>query len=269
MPKLAITMFQETVIILQSRRIADNVHTLEFASERIARATRPGQFLNIKPNDALDPLLRRAYSVHRITGDRVEIIYNVVGRGSAIFAAKRPGDTLDVMGPLGVPFHYEGEYRTAILVSGGVGIAPMPVLGEALVAMGKDVVNIHGARCARMIADDGRLVNPRYATDDGSLGFKGNVVGALAAYLDEASPESPRLFACGPNKMLSALGEFCSSRGLQLEVSLECQMACGVGICQGCPVEMATGERKYTLVCTHGPNYDINDILLESLPSVH
>ena len=94
-------------------------------------------------------------------------------------------------------------------------------------------------------------------------------MGALAAYLDEASPDSPRVFACGPNKMLSALGEFCSSRGLSLEVSLECQMACGIGICQGCPVEMAGGDRKYTLVCTHGPNYDINDIHLESLPSVH
>jgi len=262
-------MFQENVIILQSRRIADNVHTLEFESERIAGAARPGQFLNIKPDSSLDPLLRRAYSIHRIEGNRIEIVYNVVGKGSAIFAAKRPGDTLDVMGPLGVPFHYEGEYRTGILVSGGVGIAPMPVLGSALAAMGKDVVNIHGARSVGMIADDGRLINPRYATDDGSIGFRGNVVGALAAYLDEEAPDSPRVFACGPNKMLSALGAFCSSRGIPLEVSLECQMACGIGICQGCPVEMATGDRKYTLVCTHGPNYDINDVLLESLPSVH
>ena len=69
--------------------------------------------------------------------------------------------------------------------------------------------------------------------------------------------------------MLEALGEFCVLRGIPLEVSLECQMACGIGICQGCPVEMATGEKKYSLVCTHGPNYDIRDIRLESLPSLH
>jgi dihydroorotate dehydrogenase electron transfer subunit len=120
-----------------------------------------------------------------------------------------------------------------------------------------------------MIAADGRLINPIYATDDGSLGFHGNVVGALAAWLEEHAPSSVRIFACGPNRMLMALGEFCEKRGLPLEVSLECQMACGIGICQGCPVEMATGDRKYTLVCTHGPNYDFGDIVLESLPSVH
>jgi dihydroorotate dehydrogenase electron transfer subunit len=262
-------MFQEIVTILRSAHVADNVYTLEFASERIARATRPGQFLNVKPDASFDPLLRRAYSIHRVREDRIELIFNVVGKGSAILAAKEPGDTLDVLGPLGVPFHYEGDYTTAILVSGGVGIAPMPVLGDALAAMGKQVVNIHGARCSRMIADDGRLLNARYATDDGSLGFHGNVVGALAAYLDNETPSGARVFACGPNRMLGALGEFCNAHGLPLEVSLECQMACGVGICQGCPVEMATGDRKYTLVCTHGPNYDINDILLESLPAVH
>lgn len=262
-------MFLETVSILRSARVADNVYTLEFASERIARATRPGQFLNLKPNDSLDPLLRRAYSVHRISGDRVEVIFNIVGRGSAILAAKRAGDPLDVMGPLGVPFHLDGDFDTALLVSGGVGIAPMPVLGDVLVAMGKTVVNIHGARTAGLIANDGRLINATFATDDGSLGFHGNVVAALDAYLSEHSANGVRVFACGPNKMLGALGEFCNARALPLEVSLECQMACGIGICQGCPVEMATGDRKYTLVCTHGPNYDINDIVLDSLPAVH
>jgi dihydroorotate dehydrogenase electron transfer subunit len=262
-------MVQELVIITRLDRVADNVYVLAFESPRIAASTLPGQFLNIKPDGSYDPLLRRAYSVHRIRGNEVEIIFNVVGRGSAMFAAKRPGDPLDVMGPLGVPFHLEGDYDAAILVSGGVGIAPMPILGDALQALGKNVVNIHGARSRGMIAADGRLINARYATDDGSFGFHGTVIGALDEYLRGRSPGSVRLFACGPNRMLGALGDFCADRGLGLEVSLECQMACGVGICQGCPVEMATGQRKYTLVCTHGPNYDIRDIVLESIPSVH
>ena len=262
-------MFQETVSIQGHAEVAANVHTLTFVSPRIAGATQPGQFLNLKPNGALDPLLRRAYSVHRIQGDRVEVIFNVVGKGSAILAAKRPGDQLDVMGPLGIPFHYEGDYDRAILVSGGVGIAPMPILGDAVSALGKDVVNIHGARNAALVADDGRLRNAIFATDDGSLGFHGNVVAALDAYLAANPSGSARVFACGPNKMLGALGEYCNMRGLALEVSLECQMACGIGICQGCPVEMTNGPKKYTLVCTHGPNYDINDIVLDSLPAVH
>ncbi len=267
-------MIQETVTITRSARVADNVHILEFESEHIARGALPGQFLNIKPDSSFDPLLRRAYSIHRVRGTSIEIIYNVVGRGSAIFAAKRPGDRLDILGPLGVPFHCEpgtpgGEFSVAILVSGGVGIAPMPFLGDHLLATGRSVVNIHGARNAGMIVDDGRLADVRFATDDGSLGFHGNVVGALERYLQEESPAAPRVFACGPNRMLTALGDFCTLRGVPLEVSLECQMACGVGICQGCPVEMTTGNRLYSLVCTHGPNYEYGDINMESLPSVH
>jgi dihydroorotate dehydrogenase electron transfer subunit len=262
-------MHQEIVTVTRCEAVAENVYTIEFISPKLAEATQPGQFLNVKPDGSLDPLLRRAYSVHRIREDRIELIFNVVGKGSAILAGKRPGDTVDVMGPLGVPFHLEGEYDTAILVSGGVGIAPMPVLGDALELLGKHVVNIHGARSAGMIAADGRLVNVRYATDDGSLGIHGNVVDALDTYLSEEQPEQVRLFACGPNPMLLALGRYCTARNLPLELSLECQMACGIGICQGCPVEMATGDRRYTLVCTHGPNYDFNDIILESLPAVH
>ncbi len=262
-------MMQELATVSRVERVADNVYVLAFESSRIASTALPGQFLNVKPDGSFDPLLRRAYSIHRVVGNEIELIFNVVGKGSAIFAAKRPGDRLDVMGPLGVPFHLDEEFETAILVSGGVGIAPMAFLGDVLVAAGRSVVNIHGARTSGMIAADGRLVNARYATDDGSLGFQGNVVAALDAYLGQEHPPAPRIFACGPNRMLGALGDFCAARDLTLEVSLECQMACGVGICQGCPVEMASGPRKYTLVCTHGPNYDIRDIVLESIPSVH
>ncbi len=262
-------MHQEHAIITRSEEIAANVFILQFDSENISRIARAGQFLNIKPDFSFDPLLRRAYSIHRVQGSQLEIVYSIVGKGSAIFAAKRPGDSLDILGPLGVPFHLDDDFQTGILVSGGLGIAPMPFLGDTLAGMGKEVVNIHGARTGAMIANDGRLLNPRYATDDGSFGFHGNVVQALEQYLEEAGDADVKVFSCGPNRMMEALGNFCTVRGLRLEVSLECQMACGIGICQGCPVEMKTGEKKYSLVCTHGPNYDINDIALESLPLLH
>jgi dihydroorotate dehydrogenase electron transfer subunit len=263
-------MLQHLAPITAFEQVADNVFTLEFEAEPIARRVEPGQFLNIKPDGSLDPLLRRAYSVHRVRGSRLEIIFNVVGKGSSIFARKRPGDLLDVLGPLGVPFHLDGAYDTAVLVSGGVGIAPMPILGEALAARGTRVVNIHGARTASLVVNDGRLIEPVFATDDGSLGIRGNVVGALGAWLEGNDAGRVRVFACGPNRMLEALGAFCQTRSIPVEVSLECQMACGVGICQGCPVEMAPGSpRKYTLVCTHGPNYEFGEIVLSSLPAVH
>jgi len=261
--------FQCLAPVVDARQVAEGVHTLAMRAPEIARATLPGQFLNIKPDGSFDPLLRRAYSVHRVLGDDVEVIFNVVGRGSAILAAKEVGEEVDLLGPLGVPFHLDGNYRRAVLVSGGVGIAPMPVLAAELQRRGVEVVCVHGARRAAMIPDDGRLPSARYATDDGSAGVRGNVIDALRQYVGEEGAEGTRVFACGPNRMLEALGAFCGTQGLPLEVSLECQMACGVGICQGCPVEMAHGDRMYTLVCTHGPNYDIGDIVLSSLPSLH
>lgn len=262
-------MYHESAVVHTRSQVASNVHTLSFRSERIAHSVRPGQFLNIKPDASYDPLLRRAYSVHRVREDTIEIIFNVVGKGSAILACKAPGDSLDVLGPLGAPFNTEGSFSRAILVSGGVGIAPMPILGEHLVSRGVDVVTIHGARSRNLIADDDRLVNPLFATDDGSKGFHGTVVEALDTYITKTSPRDLRLFACGPNRMLAAVGTYADTRGLALEVSLECQMACGIGICQGCPVEMRSGDRRYSLVCTHGPNYNINDIVLESIPDPH
>lgn len=261
-------MLQHLAPITGREQVAENVFTLEFEAAPIARLVAPGQFLNIRPDASFDPFLRRAYSVHRIRGERLEIIFNVVGKGSALLARKRAGDVLDVLGPLGVPFHLDGEYDSAVLVSGGVGIAPMPILGEALEARGVHVANIHGARTASLLVDDGRLINATFATDDGSAGMRGNVVDALAQIVATDSGNM-RVFACGPNRMLDALGQFCTMRGIPLEVSLECQMACGVGICQGCPVEMSGGDRKYSLVCTHGPNYDVRDIVLSSLPAMH
>ena len=266
-------MFIESVPVLENREIAENVRIIRFQSRRIAPAVRPGQFLNLKPDSSWDPLLRRAYSVHQVLEDDViELVYNVHGRGSQIFAAKRPGDPIDIMGPLGVPFHIDEPFDTAILVSGGLGIAPMPILGRELAARGVEVMNVHGSRRGSMIPQDDRLINPIWATDDGSLGIRGNVITALGELFSERDPASfgrLRLFACGPNVMLGALEGYCADRGLPLEVSLECQMACGVGICQGCPVEMRGEETRYTLVCTHGPNYDVTDIELASLPTEH
>lgn len=262
-------MYLETSVVHRREEVADGIFTVSFISKRIAQAVQPGQFLNIRPGSSYDPFLRRAYSVHRVVDNRIEIIFNVVGKGSAMLAAKSAGDTLDVMGPLGVPFHTDGDYRRAILISGGVGIAPMPILGEFLNGRGKRVVNIHGARSSAQIVNDGRLIRATFATDDGTSGFHGNVIQALDALHGDSFTTADRLFACGPNRMLAALGVYASGRNLSLEVSLECQMACGVGICQGCPVEMTGGDRKYSLVCTHGPNYDIRDIVLDSIPDVH
>ncbi|MDT8324186.1 MAG: dihydroorotate dehydrogenase electron transfer subunit, partial [Bacteroidota bacterium] len=121
-------------------------------------------------------------------------------------------------------------------------------------------VTFLGARTAARVVRRG-LVNLQVATDDGSEGFHGNVIDCLDAYLASVAVDRPMIFACGPNPMLKATQAYALEHDIPCELSLESEMACGIGICQGCPIEKHHGERKYSLVCTEGPCFDSHDII--------
>jgi len=242
------------------RQVAENVFVLSFTSATLSSGTRPGQFLNIKVAGGTDPLLRRPFSVYRTEGDQVELIFNVVGKGTSAMHAMRPGDRLDILGPLGRPFSVdEGGFETALLVGGGLGVAPLPITTAELRKRGKKVVTFLGARSASQVVD-AHLADVHIATDDGSRGFRGTVVDLLADFLTSHPVVAPKIFACGPTPMLKALALFALSRKLPCEVSLEGPMACGIGICQGCPVELAGQDGKYALMCKEGPAFPVEKI---------
>lgn len=245
------------------REVARGIHVLAFESPEVSSSVLPGQFVNIRVDRGTDPLLRRPFSIYRTEGSKVEIIFNVVGKGTAILAAKRRGDNINVLGPLGVPFATTGSFSTAILVAGGLGIAPMPVLASKLRTSGIRVEVFAGSRSADQLVPD-HLENVHVATDDGSKGFHGNVVALVEGYLKEHPAGNPKMFGCGPTRMLSALSEFARKAGIPCELSLEGDMACGIGICQGCPVERVSGPPRYSLVCTQGPTFDCTTIHLPS-----
>lgn len=240
--------------------IAEDTFTLRFQSPELARQLKPGQFINIQVSDRIEPLLRRPYSISSIHGDECEIMFSLLGKGTHILAQKRPGDTIGVLGPLGNTFGYEKSFSTAIIVAGGIGVAPFPYLTRMLEDKGIPTLTFLGARNSSRVVRDG-LTNLHVATDDGSEGYHGTVIEALEDYLREHEVENPMLFACGPNPMLQATQSFAHDRGIPCELSLESEMACGIGICQGCPIEHHGGERKYTLVCTEGPCFDSQDII--------
>jgi len=244
------------------REAAESIYVLTFESAEIAASVRPGQFLNIRVADGTDPLLRRPFSVYRVDGNSVEILFNVIGRGTAAIRKKRAGDLLDVLGPLGKPFTVDSpDYATAVLVGGGLGVAPLPLTTRALRAAGKSIVTLIGSRTSRGVVS-AHLENVNIATDDGSMGFHGTVVDLARSMLRPNPYPAPKIFGCGPTPMLRALAEFALSTGIPCEVSLEGPMACGIGICQGCPVELKDGEKKYALMCTDGPTFDVRKVKL-------
>lgn len=247
--------------VLDRREIVEGIYTLTLGASEIARRAAPGQFVNIRCGEGCLPLLRRPFSISRIEGDSIELMFNVIGHGTRMLASKRSGDSLDVLGPLGAPFGVKGAYKSAILVGGGLGVAPFPFLTDVLLGEKKEIVTLIGARTGRQVTER-FLQNVHVATDDGSSGIHGTVVDLLKVFLGSHTIENPKIFGCGPTPMLKALAAFASSSSIECELSLEGDMACGMGICQGCPVEKSSGEKKYALVCTEGPTFNSKDIIL-------
>lgn len=253
-------MTQGLYLVAGVREAGENIHVIRFLAPDLAASIRAGQFLNIKVADGYDPLLRRPFSAYRTDDGNVEVIFNIVGKGTALLSRKVAGDVLDVLGPLGVPYSLDDRsFTTGLLVGGGLGVAPLPIATSGLKAAGKRVMTFLGGRNARQVVQE-HLENPLIATDDGSLGFRGTVVDLLRAELAKHRVPAPKIFACGPTPMLRAVAEFARASGIPCEVSLEGPMACGIGICQGCPVELTGTDRKYALMCKDGPVFDIEKI---------
>jgi len=252
---------QEYALITALKEIASGIFQLTFRSSSISCTALPGQFVNISAEESAVPLLRRPFSIYSIDGDNVSIIFNVVGIGTKMLSQRKTGDTVDVLGPLGkgvFPFDDE-KFETALFVAGGLGVAALPFLNSRLGNL-KKVVTFLGARTSSQIVRQG-LDNVHVATDDGSEGFQGTVVDLLKNYMAENAVVHPRVYSCGPTPMLRDLANYCVEEDIACYAALECEMACGIGLCQGCPVETENGENKYKLVCKDGPVFDVHDII--------
>lgn len=253
--------------VTERTEITDGLVVVTFRNPYIARLARAGQFVNILPRvGAIDPLLRRPFSVYQRSGEAVSVIVQVTGRGTALIAATMPGEMLDVLGPLGQPWKADSTEREAILIIGGVGVASMPLLTEVLKSSGKRIATYYGARSEKLIARHG-LEAIEVATDDGSAGFHGTNVALLDQHLSEKRFSNPKLYVCGPTGMMRAAKALAEKYDIPCELSLETEMACGIGICQGCPVvadeaTFAKTGKRFRLVCTEGPSFMSNAIEL-------
>lgn len=223
----------------------------------------PGQFAALAvggPGSSM--LLRRCFSIYRIDGDLLRIVFAAQGGGTRWLAARRPGDPVDVMAPLGTPFAVPaaGRPTQVTLVGGGYGSAPLFGLASTLRSLGSSVHFVLGAATAGRlfgVVEARRLGDSvTVTTDDGSAGSKGWVSDVLPTVL--ATTGSSVVYACGPMAMLQAVAELAAASGATAQVAVEEAMACGIGVCMTCvlPVVGADGVTRMTRSCVDGPVFD-------------
>lgn len=244
-------------LTLHRREAIDHAyHVLTFASEEPLRAL-PGQFAMIRSATwGDDPLLPRPMSL-LTAGDRPSILIKVVGKGTSRMAVAAPGERYTLLAPLGKPWSACPPDRRVVLVAGGVGVAPLLFLARRLAeSSAPPPLALYGGRTqADLPLSEGlsAVSELRVATEDGSRGAPGRVTKLLERALDdiEAANQRVKVYTCGPSGMMAAVARLCEARGHDCEVSLETPMACGYGVCLGCPVALREGGFMYA--CTQGP----------------
>lgn len=262
---MAKRIFQEKLKIIANNRISQKYFRLTFASAKIAFFVQPGQFIEIKITDTLDPLLRRPLSVHQAKGKSFTVLCEIVGKATQILSQKKTGDYLDIIGPLGKGFNYNSPVHqftsSPVLVAGGMGVAPLVFLAEKLKQSPATV--LIGAKTKKNILCQKEFkkigCDVRIATDDGSAGFKGRVTDLLKQILFAANPPAT-IYACGPKPMLRKLACICKDYKIPAEMSLEAHLSCGFGACLGCAVNTKTGFQR---VCLEGPVFKAEDLILD------
>ncbi|OGR32480.1 MAG: dihydroorotate dehydrogenase [Desulfuromonadales bacterium GWD2_61_12] len=263
-------------IVLANQEISPSIFRMRILAPGFAAAAQPGQFVMLRPALALPTMLRRPFGVFR-TGclppecdglpprEYMEILYKVVGQGTKILSELHQGDRIELLGPLGRGFDLGTPGQEKILVGGGIGLVPLFMLGEALVAQGSRVRLLMGGRTRDDILAVTEFersgVETYVSTDDGSLGEAGFVTKVLERKLSKY-PQA-EVFACGPTPMLTAVAAICAARQVNLQVSLEAHMACGVGACLGCVVKGAGHSEstpRYLCTCKAGPVFQASDL---------
>lgn len=260
-------MLQARVKILYNKKIKGDYFHLVLQAPKITKASLPGQFLHIKVNDAHEPLLRRPFSIHRLQGTNIELLYEVVGHATEVLSHRKSGEYLDVIGPLGNGFGYTPHatrHMLPILVAGGMGVAPLSFLSEKLaeskVHSSKFIVLI-GAKTKNQILCEKEFrylgCEVKIATDDGSKGFKGKVTDLLRNLLSAIDYRLSTIYACGPRPMLKEISRISKEYNIPAQVSLEEHMACGIGACLGCAVNTKDGFKR---ACKEGPVFKADGI---------
>ncbi len=256
---------QNTYKIVSNEKICPKFYKLCIDAKAIAKAVKPGQFIHIKVSETLVPFFRRPFSVFRAK-KYVEVLYEAVGVGTKALSERKPGEYLDVLGPLGNHFHVlpkgpqSQSPKQIVMIAGGIGVAPFLVLSDALARKGYEMILLYGARTKGHIFPMNEFkkngCKVYIATDDGSVGVKGYVSNLFSKI--DANPKTTVLYTCGPHAMMSSVQKFAKEYNLNCQASCEEVMACALGACLGCSIKTTKG---YKTTCYDGPVFDIREVI--------
>ncbi len=268
---------QSTAKVIENVSLARNTYRIRLYFPELAARIRPGQFVMLRLSGRTDPLLGRPFALYdtvldddgRLIG--LDVVYLVVGKMTGLLAEVGAGDHVEIWGPLGNGFpDFDGRKHIG-LVAGGIGQTPFLAHvrdllgirgygGRPVRRMADRVTLFYGVRTADLAAgvEDFRAAGAEVelASDDGSLGFHGNVTQLL-----EKHSALDHLVGCGPEPMLRALAKLTARRGTPCHLSLETPMACGVGVCFSCVTRVKTADGwDYRRVCIDGPVFDAAEL---------
>lgn len=254
---------KEVAKVISQMEIAPGIFDMWIATS-IAGQAKAGQFISVYPKNQ-STLLPRPISICKVEEGKLRIVYRVAGKGTTEFSAYQSEDEITVLGTLGNGYDLEkADGKTVCLLGGGIGIPPMLQLAKSLKERGKAtrIIAILGYRNNDLFLKEEfeEYADVYVATEDGSVGVKGNVMDVIAS--EKLSVDM--IMSCGPMPMLRAIKKYADEVGIAAYISLEERMACGVGACLGCIVKTKEVDHHSHVnnarICTDGPVFLASDL---------
>lgn len=254
--------------IIGIKQLKEDLYQFSIKAKEIVKNAKPGQFIDVRVVDGIEPLLRRPISIYHLDKENgiLEFIFQVKGKGTSLLAKRRVGELLDIIGPLGYGTFTIKDYEKVAIIGGGIGIFPLYELAKELKQNTRTNVHIYmGFRNKNLITleEEFKMVSDdlTITTDDGSYGIQGFAINELKK--DCENSKIDKIFACGPLPMLKAVQEYAIENKIPCEISLEEKMGCGIGACLGCAVKTAKSPKEapeYWHVCKAGPVFQAQDV---------
>jgi dihydroorotate dehydrogenase electron transfer subunit len=258
-------MKQQKATVLEHHNFQGDYRILRLEAREIGPYVKPGQFIHLQIPHLGDRILRRPFSIYKASEEGVCILYKAVGRGTEAMIPLQVGDTVDIIGPLGNGYPEAADGKLPVLVAGGYGNAALYLKAKELKTKGVAFFGGQTAQdilCVEEFEELGWDVRP--TTNDGSLGIEGLVTDAFDPWMADQDVEQLELFVCGPGPMLKAMGDRAMEHGFTAWLSLDENMACGVGACLTCVIKRKTDDGwEWARCCKDGPIFESREIIWE------